>query len=230
MQQVDLQLEGRTVMVLGPGDYLDRAIVRAVASEGAASLATTDGVNHHDLAQHGDGAPQWTSIEPHIDAFVASRLRYFLEEQGRTPDAVVLHVDVLETLNARGRPRWWRFGRDFDAVLRTTAEAVVAAIPRLGKCQVVLLYRLADDRERDSAMRWLDRAMLAVLERSRSDGADIRVNGLLVGTDDLHAEAADLVALLCSPIAAGISGALIPMDNGSLAGEYLNHRHESRSR
>ncbi len=219
---MDLRLSGRTVMVLGPGDYLDRAIVRSVASEGAATLATTDGERHHDLAQQADGGPHWSMVEPHIDAFVASRLRRFLDEQGRQPDAVVLHIDIIETLTSRGPLRWWRFRKERRSLLRATAEAIVAAVALRRQCQVVLVYSLADQRERTAALRWLEDAMGAVLKRSRQEQTDLRVNAIVVGDDDAHPETADVVAMLCSPIAAGISGALIPIDNGDLANAWLD--------
>jgi type IV secretory pathway TrbF-like protein len=190
---VDPQLTGCTVMVLGPGDDLDGAILRSLADAGATTLATSAHDEVERLHRHNDQAHHWTFPEPNIDANVAARLRRFLEERGLTPDAVVMHIDVIETLQARGPINWWRFRKESSAIRAATVEALLAAIAGSSDCQIVLLYRLAEERERAAVKRWLARTAETVYGRARDEGTNIHVDAVIVGPEDSYAGAADAV-------------------------------------
>lgn len=186
-------------MVLGPGDDLDGAILRALASAGATTLATSaDESPDRFLHRHSNDAHHWTLTEPYIDADVASRLRRFLEDRHLAPDAVVMHVDVIETLRARGPIAWWGFRKESSLIRRSTVEALLAAITGSRPCRVILLYRLAEEKERAAVLRWLARTTATVVERAHEDGADVCLNAVILGTEDSFSDAADAVTMLCS--------------------------------
>jgi|GEM_PF-2826180 len=210
---MDLQLADATVLVLGPGDELDRAILRTLASEGAWTYATKTSGSRTDLVQHGGSAAHWVSVEDTLDAFTVARIDRFLTDRGRPATTIVLHVDVIGALAARGPIRWWRFRSEAKRVMRSATEALGGAAPSEHR-SLLLLYQLNADSELELASRWLQRTMSSITDRARP-GA--RVNSILIGPGGVDPDAASMIALLCSPVSRRVTGALIPMDDGALA-------------
>jgi hypothetical protein len=212
---MDLNLAGSTVLLLGPGNELDRAILRALASEGAWTYATRTSRSTTDLTQHGDTSSHWVSVEDDLDAFTVTRINRFLAERGRPSTAIVLHVDAINALTARRPIRWWRFRSEARRVMRSATDVLGGATPSQNR-SLLLLYQLNDHTELDLASRWLQRTMSAVTASTRP-GA--RVNSILVGPGGVDPDAAAMIAMLCSPVSRRITGAFIPMDDGALARE-----------
>jgi hypothetical protein len=215
---MDLHLEEATVLLLGPGDEWDRAILRTLASEGAWTYATQSTGSTTDLAQHGSDSSHWVITEDHLDAASVARMSRFLAERGRPATAIVLHIDVIEGLGARRPVRWWRLRSEARAVMRQATEILESAMPDVGQ-SLLLFYELNDHGELDLAARWLRRTMSGVVRRS-AKGA--RVNSVLVGPGDVDAGAGAVVALLCAPMTQSITGALIPMDHGTFARTFVD--------
>lgn len=213
---MDLQLADSTVLLLGVGDELDRAILRGLASEGAWTYATKTSTSTADLVQHSDTSIHWVSVEDDVNAFTVARINSFLNARGRPATSIILHVDVIDALVARGPIRWWRFRSEVKSVMRSAAEVLGGATPSKDR-SLLLLYQLNDDAELDLASRWLQRTMSAITKRART-GA--RVNSILIGPGGADPHAAAVIALLCSPISQRIAGALIPMDDGALARDF----------
>lgn len=210
---MDLQLTGSTVLLLGPGDELDRSVLRALASEGAWTFATTTSSSTTDLSQHGDSSSHWVSVEDEVSFHTLGRINSFLTARGRPATSIVLHVDAINAIPARGAAGWWRSRTAARSVMRSASAALDGAFPSEER-SLLLLYQLHHRGELDLASRWLHRTMSAITKRARP-GA--RVNGILIGPGGVDANAAALIAMLCSPISARITGALIPMDDGALA-------------
>lgn len=106
---MDLKLADSTVLLLGVGDELDRAVLRTLASEGAWTYATTPSTSTTDLTQHSDSSSHWVSYEDDVNVFTVVRIKNFLTARGRPATTIVLHVDVINALASRGPVRWWRF-------------------------------------------------------------------------------------------------------------------------
>lgn len=214
---MDLQMGSGTVLLLGPGDELDRAILRAVAVEGGATYATRAEHSRPHPVHEGLSASHWSSAEGHIDAAVVRRIRRFLDERRKSPTAVIFHIDTLDDLAARGPLRRWRFRTRARSMIRSMLPTLLAAANADGPCQLILLYALTDDRERSAASAWLERAMTVLLKRAP---AGVRVNAVLVAPGMAGQDTASVVAFLAAPMSLRISGALIPIDDGILAREY----------
>jgi hypothetical protein len=214
---MDLQLAESTVLLLGVGDELDRAVLRALASEGAWTYATMTSASTTDLSQHSDMSSHWVSVEDEIDAFTVARINEFLIARGRPATSIVLHVDAISALAARGPVRWWRIRSEARSVMRSAAKVLGGATPSKQR-SLLLLYQLNDHAELELASRWLQRTMSAITKGD--PGA--RVNSILVGPGGVDPDAAAMIAVLCSPTSKRISGALIPMDDGALAREIAH--------
>ncbi|MDF2992737.1 MAG: hypothetical protein K0S37_3251 [Microbacterium sp.] len=210
---MDLDLSTSTVLLLSPGNELDRTILRALASEGAWTYATTSRTSSTDLVQHSDTSSHWVSQEDGMDAFTVARLSRFLTERGRPATAVILHIDVIDALAARGPIRWWRFRSEVRSVMRSAYEVLGGATPT-ATCSLLLLYQLNDHSELPHASRWLQRMMSLITKRAP---VGARVNSILIGPGEVDPDVASLIAMLCSPVSKRITGALIPMDDGALA-------------
>jgi hypothetical protein len=215
---VDLHLAESTLLLLGPGDELDRAILRALASEGASTYATKTSLSTTDLAQPADKTSHWVSVEDAPDAFTVARINRFLIERGRPPTGIILHVDVISALAARGPVRWWRFRSEAKSVMRSATDVLGGATPSRSR-SLLLLYQLNDFAELDLASRWLQRTMSAITRRAQ---AGARVNSILIGPGGVDPDATAVIALLCSPVSRRITGALIPMDDGALARDFAD--------
>ncbi|MFD5214486.1 hypothetical protein [Microbacterium sp. NPDC058345] len=213
---MDLNLEDSTVLLLGVGDELDRAVLRTLASEGAWTYATTPSTSTTDLTQHGGTSSHWVSVEDDVNVFTVLRIKNFLHARGRPATAVVLHVDVINSLAARGPVRWWRFRSEAKKVMRSAADVLGGAAPSQDQ-SLLLLYQLNDESELELASRWLQRTMSAITKRAR---AGARVNSILVGPGGVDTNAAAMITVLCSPVSQRITGALIPMDDGALARDF----------
>ncbi|MDD7945335.1 hypothetical protein PUW79_11895 [Microbacterium sp. NE2HP2] len=213
---MDLHLADSTVLLLGAGDELDRAILRALASEGAWTYATTVSASTTDLTQHSDTASHWVAVEDDVNAFTVGRINNFLTARGRPATSIILHVDVISALGSRGPIRWWRLRSEAKSVMRSASEVLSGATPSKDR-SLLLLYQLNHHAELASASRWLQRTMSAILKRALP-GA--RVNSILVGPGGVDPDAAAMIAMLCSPVSRRVAGALIPMDDGALARDF----------
>ncbi|MDD7928063.1 hypothetical protein PUW82_00995 [Microbacterium sp. NE2TL11] len=213
---MDLQLADSTVLLLGPGDELDRAILRALSSEGAWTYATTTSSSTTDLTQHGDTASHWVATEDDVNEFTVARINNFLTARGRPATSIILHVDAISALASRGPIRWWRFRSEAKSVMRSASDVLLGAAPSEER-SLLLVYQLNDDTELPVASRWLQRIMSTTIKRARP-GA--RVNSILVGAGDVDPDAATMISVLSSPISRRITGALIPMDDGALARDF----------
>lgn len=211
---MELQLEGETVAVLGPGDELDRVLLRVLADEGAATYATQTGRSTSQLRQPGGRVPHWVTQEEHLNEATAGRVLSFLDDQGRTPQAVVVHLDMARAFDARGHVPWWRFRSELKAITRTTVDIALAAVPEGRRSRLVLLHQLTEPDEYPLAVRWMRRASATVIKRAPDT---VRVNSVLAGPGSDLAQVAALTAMFCSPLAARVSGALIPVDDGAYA-------------
>lgn len=212
---MDLRLDSRAVLILGPGDALDRAMIRSLATQGAATLATHDGRQSEDLTQQGTSVSHWVSQEDDVNAFTALRLRQFLASQVAEPVAVVVHVDLVKAISRRRPVRWWHLLSRFDDVLQDTTGVALHASTGASRARVILVYRLGSHAERPTAIRWMHRTMRLVARKARKHRlTPMPVNSVLVGVDADFTEAAHIVTFLCSPLTNEISGAIIPVDGG----------------
>ena len=213
---MELDLGGTTVVLFGPGNEVDRVILRSLASEGCSTYATRFANSGGDLAQHSSSTRQWVAIEDEIDEGAVRRVVSFLGDQGLSPDAVIFHVDVIDALTARAPHRWWRSARETKEMRQRVRNAVKEMVRASGPAalHVLLLHRLASDDERTVAHRWLQRTMASLIRNSPDS---VRVNAVLLSSESASPAAGAIVALLSSPLGSTISGAIIPIDGGGLA-------------
>lgn len=216
---MDLGLTGSTVLILGVGDGVDHALVRELSEAGASTLTATRETSDRALGQPDRTTQHWTSVEEGIDEATVTRLIAFLKEQGRTPDAVVAQIDIDDAFKQRRRlPLWWMPRRaHLTEAMDELLRAVLASITPGRRSSVILVFRVRGSIPEFAVYDWLERAMLAVLERAREVGNEgVRVNAVLVADTDVYSEAAHVIAFLASPLSARISGAYIPVDDGQL--------------
>ncbi|WP_136034707.1 hypothetical protein [Microbacterium sp. PF5] len=213
---MELELSNTTVVLFGPGNEVDRVILRSLASEGCSTYATRFANSGGDLAQHSSSTRQWVAIEDEIGERAVRRVASFLADQGLCPDAVIFHVDVIDALTARAPHRWWRSARETKEIRQRVRNAVKEMVRASAQAalHVILLHRLASDGERTVAHRWLQRTMASLI---RSSPDTVRVNAVLLSSELASPAAGGIVAFLSSPLGATISGAIVPIDGGGLA-------------
>lgn len=93
---------------------------------------------------------------------------------------------------------------------------------------MVLVYQLNANAERRQAVRWAQQTMSAISKRAHADAnPSLRVNAVFIEADARHPEAAYIIALLCSPIAQSVSGALIPIGENAYVPTLLSDNETS---
>lgn len=197
------------MLLLGAGDDLDRVIVHTANTENVAVLAAT---THEQPIEHASEelfAPVWTSQQQDIDEGAVRRSIEFLAEQERTPDSIVIRIDLEPRL--QHKPLSIHSRRARKTASRSMLEALraitTAAELMGGRAAIILVFQYRPTKP--ASLRWL---YVLLEELDRNHRSHVRVNTIVFSDPTLATDVASAVVALTSHDFSGARGAFIPID------------------